>query len=289
MIKFGPSGNSVNFALAGHKTTEESAVWVKNMGLDAFEYSFGRGVAMGDERALSVRSAFENAEISLSVHAPYYINFANPDPEMIEKSVGYVIESAKKCKLMGGKRIIFHPASQGKDKRDVAFSRTKDNFKLLAERIRGEGLDDMMYCPETMGKLAQIGTVDEIGDLCALDELFTPTVDFGHVNAYEHGSLKTTEDFYDRLSLLIEKIGFERMKNFHVHFSKIMYSAKGEIKHLNFDDEIFGPRFEPLADALIKLDLEPVVICESAGNQDIDAKYMKDVYFAKKNLIGGMR
>lgn len=283
MIKFGPSGNSVNFALAGHKTVEESAQWVKEMGLDAFEYSFGRGVALDDERALSVRAAFEKAGISISVHAPYYINFANPDPEMMEKSIGYVIESAKKCKLMGGNRIVFHPASQGKDKRDIAFSRTKDNFKKLADSIREEGLGDMMYCPETMGKLAQIGTVDEIGELCALDSLFTPTVDFGHVNSFEHGSLKATEDFYVRLSSLIEKIGYDRMKHFHVHFSKIMYSVKGEIKHLNFDDEVYGPCFEPLAEALIKLDLEPVVICESAGNQDIDAKYMKDVYFSAKN------
>lgn len=284
MIKFGPSGNSVNFALAGHKTAEESAVWVKDMGLDAFEYSFGRGILLGEERALSIRAAFQTAGVEISVHAPYYINFANPDPEMIEKSIGYVIDSAKKCKIMGGNRIVFHPASQGKDKRDVAFSRTLDNFKKLADRIRAEGLDDMTYCPETMGKLAQIGTVPEVGELCSTDELFIPTVDFGHVNAYEHGSLKTTEDFYARLCLLIEKIGFDRMRHFHVHFSKIMYSAKGEIKHLNFDDEVYGPNFEPLADALIKLDLEPVVICESAGNQDFDAKYMKDVYFSKKSL-----
>lgn len=287
MIKFGPSGNSVNFALAGHKTAEESAVWVKDMGLDAFEYSFGRGITLGDERALSIRTAFESAGIAISVHAPYYINFANPDPEMIAKSIGYVLESAKKCRIMGGKRIIFHPASQGKDKREPAFERTKDNFLKLAEAIKAEGLDDMIFCPETMGKLAQIGTVQEVGELCALDELFIPTVDFGHVNAYEHGSLKTADDYYARLSYLIDKIGYERMKHFHVHFSKIMYSAKGEIKHLNFDDEVFGPEFEPLADVLLKLNLEPVIICESAGNQDVDSKYMKDVYFAKKAALNG--
>ena len=120
-----------------------------------------------------------------------------------------------------------------------------------------------------------------------LKDKFAECVIDRFVNAYEHGSLKTADDYYARLSYLIDKIGYERMKHFHVHFSKIMYSAKGEIKHLNFDDKVFGPEFEPLADVLLKLNLEPVIICESAGNQDVDAKYMKDVYFAKKAALNG--
>lgn len=286
MIMFGPSGNSENFAAAGHKTAEESAVWVKEYGLDAFEYSFGRGVTLSDERALSIRAAFEASNVAISVHAPYYINFANPDPEMIKKSIGYVVDSAKKCRLMGGNRVVIHPASQGKDDRAAAFGQTTDNFRLLAEAVREEGLSDMLFCPETMGKLAQIGTIEEVSELCTLAPFFIPTVDFGHVNSREHGSLKTTDDYLSRLAYMIDKIGFEKMQHFHVHFSKIMYSAKGEIKHLNFDDTVYGPEFEPLAEALLKLDLEPVVICESAGNQDADALYMKNVYDELKSQSG---
>lgn len=278
MTLFGPSGNSVNFAAAGLKTAEQSAEWVKNLGLDAFEYSFGRGITLGDERALSIGAAFCNAGIELSVHAPYYINFANADDEMIEKSISYVSDSAKKCKLMRGKRVIFHPASQGKDTRENAFARTKRNFIKLAEKIADESLSDMLFCPETMGKIAQIGTIEEITELCELSDFFVPTIDFGHVNAREQGSLKTTEDYYSRLSYMVDKLGYEKMKNFHIHFSKIMYSVRGEIKHLNFDDDVYGPEFEPLADALLRLKLEPVVICESAGNQDYDALYMKQTY-----------
>ena len=128
MIKFGPSGNSESFLAQKHKPTEEAALWCKNMGLDCYEYSFGRGVNLGEEKAVSIGNAFKECGLELSVHAPYYINFANAAPEMIEKSIGYVTDSAKKCRLMGGKRIIFHPASQGKDAREVAFARTKDNF-----------------------------------------------------------------------------------------------------------------------------------------------------------------
>lgn len=286
MILFGPSGNSVNFSNAGLKTSEQSAVWVKNMGLDAFEYSFGRGVSITPERAVAIGRAFANNGIKISVHAPYYINFANPDPEMIEKSIGYVIKSAEMVQLMGGERIIIHPATQGKDSRIKAFTRSIENFKKLTEVIYASGMENLIYCPETMGKAAQIGTIEEITEICAIDKIYIPTVDFGHVNSREQGSLVTKEDYLSRLSYMIEKLGYDKMKHFHIHFSKIQYAAKGEIRHLNFDDEVYGPNFEPLAEALIDLKLEPVVICESAGNQDLDALYMKNYYFSKLNPNG---
>ncbi len=283
MILFGPSGNSEGFFAAGLKSSEQSAVWVKNMGLDAFEYSFGRGVLMSEEKALSIGKAFAENNVKISVHAPYYINFSNPEPEMIDKSIGYVIKSAEMVALMGGNRIIIHPATQGKDTRENAFNRALDNFKRLTDVIYATNMDNLLYCPETMGKYAQLGTVEEITKICKIDKIYIPTVDFGHVNSREGGSLKTKEDFKDRLQFMIDELGYDRMKHFHVHFSKIQYGAKGEIRHLNFDDEVYGPEFEPLADALIDLELEPVIICESAGMQDLDALYMKNYYFSKLN------
>lgn len=283
MILFGPSGNSEGFFAAGFKNSEQSAVWVKNMGLDAFEYSFGRGVLMSEEKALSIGKAFSENNVKISVHAPYYINFSNPDPEMIDKSIGYVIKSAEMVGLMGGNRIIIHPATQGKDARENAFARALDNFKKLTDVIYATGMDNLLYCPETMGKYAQLGTVEEITEICKIDKIYVPTVDFGHVNSREGGSLKSKEDFIKRLQFMIDELGYDRMKHFHVHFSKIQYGAKGEIRHLNFDDEVYGPEFEPLVDALIDLKLEPVIICESAGMQDVDALYMKNYYFSQLN------
>ena len=70
------------------------------------------------------------------------------------------------------------------------------------------------------------------------------------------------------------------MKHFHVHFSKIMYGAKGEIKHLTFEDEVYGPEFEPLARVLCDLKLEPYIVSESDGTQAEDAAEMKRVYLA---------
>ena len=277
-IKFGPSGACEQFHSSGFSHTEQAAAFVKNHGLDCFEYSFGRGVKMTEGKALSIAEAFQKEGIEISAHAPYFINFANPDDEMAAKSYGYVLDTAKACKLMGGKRVVFHPAAQGKAERSQAVELTKDRLKILRDYLYLNDLGDMMICPETMGKLAQIGTVEEVTAFCEIDPIFTPCVDFGHINARENGSLKTKADYQSRLEYMLERLGYERMVNFHIHFSKIMYSAKGEIKHLTFEDEVYGPDFEPLAEALKELKLQPYIVSESAGTQTLDAAEMKKIY-----------
>ena len=180
---------------------------------------------------------------------------------------------------MGAKRCVFHSATQGKLQRDEAIKLTYDRLCELSVKVKENGFDDMIICPETMGKIAQIGTTEEICNFCNIAPFFYPCVDFGHINAREHGSLKTKEDFLYNLDLINKICGREKLDGMHIHFSKIMYSGGGEVKHLTFEDNVYGPEFEPLALALKERDVNPYIICESAGTQDIDAKYMKDVYF----------
>jgi deoxyribonuclease-4 len=234
---------------------------------------------MTDEKARSIGAAFSAAGVEISVHAPYFINFANPDPEMAEKSFGYVLDSARMAKLMGGKRVVFHPAAQGKATREEAVNLTEERLYILRDLLYENGFGDMIICPETMGKLAQVGTLEEVVRFCKIDPIYTPCVDFGHINAREQGSLKTVSDYQSRLQYMIDELGFDRVKHFHVHFSKIMYSAKGEVKHLTYEDDTYGPCFEPLAEALKALSLEPYIVSESSGKQTFEAGLMKKVYF----------
>ena len=280
MIKFGPSGNSESFIAEKHKSTVEAAAWCSARGLDWYEYSFGRGVNLGEDKAREIGEAFKACDIGLSVHAPYFINLANEDEEKATNSFNYILDSARVCKIMQGRRVVFHPASQGKLPRERAVTLTADRMKILRDLILKNSFDDIAFCPETMGKLGQIGTIEEITAFCKIADFFVPTVDFGHVNAREQGSLKTVADYKSRLEYMIGELGYEKMKNFHVHFSKIQYSAKGEIRHLTFADDVYGPEFEPLAIALKDLNLEPVVVCESAGTQAEDAAEMKKIYFS---------
>ena len=280
MIKFGPSGNDEEFLLEKHKSTLEAAEWCKARGLDWYEYSFGRGVTLREETAENIGKAFKDCGVGLSVHAPYFINFASEEEVKAENSFGYVIQSANMMKIMGGNRVIFHPAAQGKATRERAVTLTEERLKRLCDIVYEKSLDDMLFCPETMGKIGQIGTIEEITRFCKIDKIFIPTVDFGHVNAREQGSLKTVADYKSRLEYMISELGYDKMRYFHVHFSKIQYSAKGEVRHLTFADTEYGPEFEPLAVALKELKLEPVVVCESAGTQARDAMAMKDIYFS---------
>lgn len=278
MIKFGPSGNSQSFYQMGYKHTVQAPDYLNKFDLDCFEYSFGRGITLSKEKAEQIGRAFASAGKEISVHAPYFINFANPDDEAAQKSYAYVLNSAQFLSYFGGDRLVFHPAAQGKSTREQAVQRTADRLKYLRDMIYESGMQSIKYCPETMGKIAQIGTLEEVVSFCKIDEIYLPAIDFGHLNAREQGSLNTVEDYRSRLEYMIAELGYERVKHFHVHFSKIMYGGRGEIKHLTFDDMQYGPEFEPLAVALRQLKLEPYIVCESDGTQAEDARTMKQIY-----------
>lgn len=278
MIKFGPAGNDKLFYDEGHKSTIEAPAWLKNMGLNAFEYSFGKGVLLKDDTAIDIGKAMKENGIEISVHAPYFINFANPDEEMVEKSYNYVLNSLHKLQLLGGNRCIIHIGSCGKLDREYALSLIRERLAILVTKVKEAGYADMKLCIETMGKQAQIGTYKEIVDFCTIDDMIMPTFDFGHINALTGGTLKSKEDFEEIFDYCFEKLGEWRTKNVHIHFSKIEFSAKGEVKHLTFVDDVYGPEFEPLAQVLKERGYTPVIICESKEVMAQDALKMKNIY-----------
>lgn len=282
-VLFGPAGNSDSFYKEGHTSTLEAAKWTKERGLDLFEYSFGQGYRMSSDKAEEIGRVFKQEGIELSIHAPYFINFANPDEEMYQKSLGYIKTGIKFMNVFGAKRFVFHPASCGKETRENAVALMTKRFKEFMPEIESLLGDDMYICPETMGKTLQIGTWKEIIDLCTISKKLMPTFDFGHINALTQGSLKTKDDFKEIFDYSFEKLGEWRTKNAHVHFSKIEYGPKGEVRHLTFDDKLFGPDFEPLAQYLAENDMACHIICESNGTMAEDAKTMKEIY--KKRLV----
>ncbi len=278
MIYFGPSGNDEQFYSLGFKHTTEAGPWLKSLGLNAYEYAFNRGVNISDAKAIELGQVFADCGILVSAHAPYYINLANPDDEMASKSFGYIINSLAKLKLMGGTHLVVHVGSCGKLERSEALALIKRRLVTLKQLMIENNLTDMYVCLETMGKPAQIGTYEEIIDLCILYDRFMPTFDFGHINSLTGGTLKTSEDYKKIIDLCYQKLGSERTNNVHVHFSKIEYGAKGEIRHLTFEDQKYGPEFEPLAKVFKQYNMSPVVICESRGTQTKDALAMKTIY-----------
>ena len=179
---------------------------------------------------------------------------------------------------MGGRRVVFHPASCGKQTREVAVSTAIKNLEKLAIALDELKIPDVIVCPETMGKLNQIGTVEEVLEFCKISDKFYPCFDFGHINCYTKGELKDIDDYRRIIDLSYKVIGEEKTNNMHVHFSKIQYGNSGEIRHLTFEDDVFGPEYYPLAKLIDEYKMTPFVVCESAGTMADDAIIMKNCH-----------
>ncbi len=276
--KFGPAGNSASFHDMGYKHSLQVPEYIEKMGLDAFEYQCGRGVNIGLEKAAELGKLALEKGIALSLHAPYYISMSSVDPEKRLNSVNYILASARAVKAMGGNRIVVHTGSCGKISREEALGLAIDTMKIALDALDSEGLGDIHICPETMGKVNQLGTLDEVMALCELDERLIPCIDFGHLNARDMGGLKTFDDYRHIFDTIENRLGADRLKCFHSHFSKIEYTVGGEKRHLTFADNVFGPDFEPVIELVAAKNCSPVIICESDGTQAEDAAAMKNYY-----------
>lgn len=282
MVKFGPSGNDELFYAQGFKHTTDAFAWVKQMGLDLYEYSFGRGVLLKDETAQLYAELAKQNDLQISVHAPYFINLANQNEEAVSKSFGYIDKSLEKLVLMNGQKCVVHIGSCMDMDRAEAIERVSYNLQRFMDYFDEKYADkDIFVCPEAMGKFKQIGTYQEIIDLCTMHKCLIPTLDFGHINCILQGKLNNKDAYRRILDYLFEKLGDERARKLHVHFSKIEYSDKGEVKHLTLADDKFGPPFEPLAELLVEYKMdETTVICESKDIMAQDAKQLKTTYLS---------
>ena len=246
--KFGPGGNPVDFP---YKSSLDAPGWLAGMGLDLYEYECGRGVNIGEDSAREMGVRARQAGIELTLHAPYFISLANPDPESLKKTIGYVISSCRAADWMGATRVVVHSGSLMKRTRREA---QDISLKSLSEVIKvcdGEGYGHITLCPETMGKINQLGDLDEVLELCELDARLLPTVDFGHLYARSLGA-----------------------------------DEGGEKCHRTFADHGgFGPDPAPLMEELARRGWSPTIICESAGTQAEDALTMKKMYQAYREQV----
>ena len=276
---FGPSGNSKAFYDAGLKHTYQAPKWVSEMGLDAYEYSAGNGVTGSLETFAKIGAEAKKYNIAMSFHTPYFISLSGADPEKRLKSLSYIGQSLDAAEALGADTIVIHMGGTAKMTREEGIALTKDTIYKALEAFPDTKI---RFGLETMGKLGQLGTLEEVLDVCSLDKRLCPVVDFGHLNARNIGNYFVSEDDYRRVFDLIGKaLGYEYADTLHCHFSKIEYTDKGEKKHLTLEDSVYGPDFEPLMNALAKDGYSPRIICESDGTQAQDALIMKNYYMSQ--------
>ncbi|MCX7923276.1 MAG: TIM barrel protein [Clostridia bacterium] len=278
MIRFGPSGNSDSFYEQGYKSSVQMPKWLKEMGLSAYEYQCSKGVKIGEAMARQLGEQAALNDIFLSIHAPYYINMSSEEQEKRDNSIRYILETLYAAKWMGAKRIVIHTGSCSKVSREWALQTAIQVLKEAIRQADDQGLSDIAICPEVLGKLNQLGSLEEILEMCKIDDRLIPTIDFGHLHARSMGGLNSVDDFEKIILKIEDELGYDRLKVIHCHFSRIEFTTGGEKKHWSLADTQYGPEFEHLAEVMYKKQMEPVIICESRDNMAEDALKLKKIY-----------
>ena len=277
---FGPAGNSESFYNEGYKSTMQAFGWLENKGLDAYEYQAGNGLSAGDATLANIGKKAKEHGILMSLHTPYFISLSGIEEEKRLKSIDYISRSLHAAELLGADTIVIHAGSAAKITRAEAMLLASDT---LEKNLEVNGDTDIRMGIETMGKVNQLGTLEEVIELCKVSPKYHPVVDFGHMNARELGNFFPDCDSYRRVfDLIATSLGDEYAYNLHCHFSKIEFTGAGEKRHLTFADTVYGPDFEPLAEAIIKEGVAPRIICESDGTMAEDALNMKKIYSSIK-------
>ena len=275
--KFGPAGNAESFP---YKSSVDAPRWLQELGLDCYEYQCGKGVRVKEDTAVALGRQAQEHGVALSLHAPYFINLANPDPESQEKTIGYITSSCLVADQMGATRVVIHSGALMKRTREEAMNIALPFLKEIVAVCQDQGFGHITLCPETMGKINQLGDLDEVLRLCQVHESLIPCVDFGHLYARSLGKDEGAEAVERMLSRMESELGTDRASRFHSHFSHIEFTPNGGEKcHRTFDDDGgYGPAWEPLAQAVAERGWSPTFICESAGTQAEDALTMKRIY-----------
>ena len=274
---FGPAGNSDSFTKR-YKSSADAPAWLAEMGLDCYEYQCGRGVNMREETARRIGARASESGIVMSVHAPYFINLSSMATERTEKNTQYILQSCAAARQLGGDRVVVHCGGLSGMSRQEALDNTVANLRHALQALEQAELDDVTLCIETMGKINVLGDLEEVLAVCRSDPRLLPCIDFGHLNARTKGGLATRQDFEQLFDRMEAALGYDRMRTFHAHFSRIEYSAGGEVRHLTFEDDAYGPDFHPVLDIVRQRAYAPRIICESAGTQAEDARIMKNYY-----------
>ena len=266
MLSFGPAGIPVS---SQKRDTTSGIKRVAELGLNAMEVEFVRGVRMNIETAKNVRKIAEKLNISLSAHAPYFLNLASEDEKKREKSIVFITDTARIADALGAKIVVFHPGYYYKKDKNKTFSLMVDNIKK-AKKVVEENKWNVLLAPETMGRQAAFGSLDETIKLCE-ETGVVPTIDFAHIHARGNGCLKTKNDF----GKILDKLEKLNLKSLHMHFTGVEYKNSSEKKHVLLENGDLD--FSLLAKELVERNINGTIINESP-NLETDALYMKRVY-----------
>jgi len=279
-IRFGPAGNPIGF----HGKTVDVGQHIRRIGLEAYEYQATYGVRIQKQAALKLGKIASKNDVRVSIHAPYYINLSSPKENVLKRSVQRLVQAARASEWMQAYRIVFHPGFYTKFTPQEALEKCKYTIKKLLVDIESKGVKNYTFAPETTGKKSQLGSLNEIIDICQSFDHFAPTVDFAHLHARNEGFIRGKEQYYMLLTQLENEIESQPL---HCHFTRIEFSNAGERRHHILMEKDYGPPLNPLLEILIECGWKATIICETPYLEK-DALLMKETYkslIRKNNVI----
>lgn len=281
-LRFGPAGVPVDYK----GPVEGVPGFLKSIGLDAFEYEAVRGVRISEEKARRLGSQALNHDISMSLHAPYYVNLASPQADVLERSVARVVESMVAAEWMGGEVVVVHSGYyKGNKTRGEALERVVKAYIEVLERLPAF-VKKPFIAPETMGKTSQVGSLEETVEICRRVGKCKPCVDWAHIHARSEGAFpKSVDDIVKSIEFIERELGSPAVKPLHTHFSKIKYGKGGEREHVVLSDEKHGPDWRLVCRAILEAGVEAVVISESPILEK-DAILMKNICEEEAKIKG---
>jgi deoxyribonuclease IV len=250
---------------------------LRNLGLDALELGWVQSVRVSEETCALIHAAGKEQDVSISVHAPYYINLNATADEWIN-SRKRLMDAAKYGNLAGATDIIFHPGSYFEKPPAEVLPVAISRLHGCLEELRATG-NQVILRPETMGKSAMLGSLEDTLEMSKSIPGVEPCIDFAHLHARPgDGSVNTYDEFSHILELYGKTLGAESLTRLHIHLSGIQYGPKGEREHLLLKDSDLN--LVGLFKALNAFHCRGRILCESPVMED-DALYMKNLWGEK--------
>jgi deoxyribonuclease-4 len=262
--RFGPAGVPPAFHLL-RATLAEVPQLLHEIGLDALEYEavrWGKTPQMKQQDAQILGRKAKQHDVWLSLHASYYINLAG-NKTIREASKQRLIACITAAEWMRAHTVVFHPGFYANKSHKEAYNTCLQTLREVQETLSNLGVNNVKLGPETMGRTQQLGTLNEVLDICETLPQTQPVIDWSHIHARENGKLRTADDYLNIITQIENRLGTETARNLHCHFTKIEYTAKGEKRHHTLEEKTYGPDFRPLARIIVEQKLKPVIISES--------------------------
>jgi len=257
-LRFGTVGSPQTTPVSG---TAAAVAHIRELGLDHLEIAWVQSVRVSDETCAEIKAAAQKASVTLSIHAPYYINLNSQTAELMAKSDERLLAAARKGYLAGAKDIIFHPGSYHSQPPEQVYERAKEKLLELTAILRGEGVRVNLR-PETMGKGAMFGNLDEVVQLSKDVPGILPCIDWAHLHARRgDGTFNSYAEFADALERVKTVLGETGLKTLHFHISGIAYTAKGEKEHLPLNEADL--RYRELLQAFVDYGVEGTAAIEA--------------------------